>query len=74
MCYSLSPKINDMFDFIYVYQCTTLIANIFNYLLLKIIEIVYFEDTGRDKSNKISYANICMYILIEKYGQSRSNK
>jgi hypothetical protein len=72
----LSPsKINDMFDFIYVYQYTTLTANIFNYLLLQIIKIVYFENTIRDKSNNISYVNICIYyILVEKYGQSKSNK
>jgi hypothetical protein len=61
------------FDFVYVYQCTILIANIFNYLL-KIIKIVYFKNTRRDKSNNISYANICMYILVEKYGQSWSNE
>ena len=60
--YSLRPKINDLFDFVYAYQCTTVIANIFNYLLLKIIKIVYFENTRRDKSNKISYANIYKYI------------
>jgi hypothetical protein len=54
-----------MFDFNYVYQCITLIANIFNYLLLKIIQVVYFENTRRNKSN-ISYVNICMYMLVEK--------
>jgi hypothetical protein len=61
-----------MFDHIYVYQCTILNINIFSYLLLKVIKIVYFENTSVDKSNNISYANICMYILIEKNDQSRS--
>jgi hypothetical protein len=64
--YSLCPKINDLFDHWHVCQCTTLIVNIFNYLLLKIIKMIYFESTRRDKSNNISYANICMYILVEK--------
>jgi hypothetical protein len=43
-----------------------LIINIFNSLILKILKIIYFENTRRDKSNKISYANIFMYILVEK--------
>jgi hypothetical protein len=59
------PKINDLFDYVYVYQCTTLIVNILSYSLLKIIKIVYLKNTSRDKSN-ISYANICMYTLVEK--------
>jgi VanZ family protein len=63
-----------MFDFVYAYKCTILIANIFNYLLLKIMKIIYFENTRRDKSNNISYTNICMYTLVEKYSQSRSNE
>jgi hypothetical protein len=41
--YKYYPKINDLFDFVYVFHFTTLIANIFNYLLLKIIQNVYFE-------------------------------
>jgi hypothetical protein len=72
--YSLCPKINDLFDFVFVYEYTTLIANIFNYLLLIIIKIVYFENIRRDKSNNISDANICMYILVEKYRQSKLNE
>jgi hypothetical protein len=39
------------------------------YILLK---IVYFENTYRDKSNNISFDNIYMYILVEKYGQNKS--
>jgi hypothetical protein len=62
-----------MFDHVYVYKCVTLIVNIFSYLLLEIIKIVYFENTRRDKSNNISYADICMYITVEKYDQSMSN-
>jgi hypothetical protein len=34
---------------IHICQCTTLNINIFNYLLLKIMKIVYFESTHRDK-------------------------
>jgi hypothetical protein len=63
--YSLCFKINDMFDHWHVCQYTTLIVYISNYLLLKIIKMIYFECTRRDNSN-ISYANICMYILVEK--------
>jgi hypothetical protein len=36
--------------------------------------MVYFESTRRDKSNNISFINIYMYILIGKYGQSRSHE
>jgi VanZ family protein len=48
-----------------------LIINIFNYLLLKIIKIVYFKSTRRDKLNNISLL-IFTCTLVEKYGQSRS--
>jgi hypothetical protein len=34
--------------------------------------MLYFESTRRDKSNNIPYANICIYILVEKYGQMNS--
>jgi hypothetical protein len=37
-----------------------------------ILKIIYFKNTYRDKSNNISFVNICMYILIEKYGQNRA--
>jgi hypothetical protein len=37
-----------MFDQPHVCQCTILIINIFNYILLKNIKIVYFENTHRD--------------------------
>jgi hypothetical protein len=47
------------------------IIYIFNYLLLKIIKNLYFENTRRDKS-KISFVNIYMYILVKIYDQSRS--
>jgi hypothetical protein len=40
--------------------------------IIKIIQMVYFENTHRDKSNNISCTNICMYISKEKYGQSKS--
>jgi hypothetical protein len=78
ICYleKCSPclRINDLFDYIHVCQCTTLIINTFNYLLLKItIKIVYFESTCRNKSN-ISFSSIYMYMLVEKYGQSESNE
>jgi hypothetical protein len=63
--YSLRPKINNLFDHHHVCQCTTLIVNIFNYLLLKIIKAVYFESIRRDKSN-ISFDNIYMYISVKK--------
>jgi hypothetical protein len=72
LSYPIRPKINDMFDHVYFYQCTSLIVNIFSYLL--VLKIIYFENTRRDISNNISYANIYMYILVEKYGQSRSNE
>jgi hypothetical protein len=58
-----------MFDHIYVCRYTTWIINIFGYILLR---IVYFENIHRDKSNNISYTNICMSILEEKYGQNIS--
>jgi hypothetical protein len=48
-----------------------IVSPIFNYLLLKIIKIINFENTRRDKSN-ISYDNIYLYTLVEKYGQNRS--
>jgi hypothetical protein len=41
-------------------------------LILKIIKIIYFKNTHRDNLNNISYINICMYILVEKYGQNRT--
>jgi hypothetical protein len=47
--YSLSPKINDMFDHLYSCQYTILIINIFNYILLTMIKIVDFENTHRGK-------------------------
>jgi hypothetical protein len=34
--YSFRPKINNIFDSLHIFQCTTLVINIFNYLLLKI--------------------------------------
>jgi hypothetical protein len=58
---SICPKINDIFDFIYVYKCTTLITDIFNYLLLKIMKIVYFENTRRDKSKSHMLIFSCIY-------------
>jgi hypothetical protein len=33
--------------------------------LFKIITIIYFENTHRDKSNNISYFNICIYKLVQ---------
>jgi hypothetical protein len=57
-----------MFDRLYYCQYTILIINNFNYLLLKIIKIVYFKSNRQDKLN-ISFINIYMYILVEKYGQ-----
>jgi hypothetical protein len=54
-----------MFDRLYYCQYTILIINNFNYLLLKIIKIVYFKSNRQDKLN-ISFINIYMYILVEK--------
>jgi hypothetical protein len=51
----------------HVCQCIILITNIFNCVLVKIIEIWYFENINRNKLN-ILYDNI--YILLEKYGQN----
>jgi hypothetical protein len=59
--------LNDMFASNKWHVClyTTLIVNISNYLLLKIIKMLYFKSTRWDISNNISYANIYMYILVE---------
>jgi hypothetical protein len=40
-----------------------LIINISNYLLLKIINNIYFENI-QDKLNKILCANICIYDIL----------
>jgi hypothetical protein len=62
----------DLFDHLHVCPCTILIINIFNYLLLlKIIKNIYFENIRRDKSINITYANIYMYILVEKSSQNK---
>jgi hypothetical protein len=47
-----------------------LIINIFNCLLVKNIEIWYFE-IHRNKSNKILYDNIDIYILLENTVKTR---
>jgi hypothetical protein len=65
--YSLCLKINNLFDHLNACQCTNLIINIFNYLLLKMTKFVYFKSTYRDKSNNISFVNI--YMLAKKYCQ-----
>jgi hypothetical protein len=44
--------------------------NIFGYVLLKIMKVLYFESIHRNKSN-ILYINIYLYILVIKYDQSR---
>jgi len=35
------------------------------------MKIWYFENTHRDKSNDILYEIIYLYMLVEKYGQSK---
>jgi len=35
------------------------------------IKIGYFENIHWDKSNNILHVNICIYILVKKYGQSK---
>jgi len=37
----------------------------------KIIKIWYFKNTHRDEFNDILYNIIYLYILVEKYGQSK---
>jgi hypothetical protein len=49
-------------------------THIFNYLLVKFIKIEYFENTHQSKSNKILYANIYIYKLLKKYGQSKMSE
>jgi hypothetical protein len=66
--YFICPKINDIFEHIHICQYITLIINIFNCLFLTIMKMIYFKNTPRDKSNNISYVDIYMYILVEKYG------
>jgi hypothetical protein len=51
-----------------------LITNIFISLLLKIIKIEYFENTHQNKSNKILYAYIYIYILLKNYSQGMINE
>jgi hypothetical protein len=51
-----------------------LIINIFNSLLVNIIKIGYFENTHQNKSNKILYAYIYIYIFLKNYGQSMINE
>jgi len=41
------------------------------YILEKIMKILYFENTHRDKSNDILYDIIYLCILVEKYGQCK---
>jgi len=55
----------------YVCQCIILSLNILNNILEKIMKIWYFENTHRDKSNDILYDIIYLYILVEKYDQSK---
>jgi hypothetical protein len=45
-------------------------TNIFIYLLQKIMTILYFKNTRRDKLN-ILYTNIYFYTLVGNYNQSR---
>jgi hypothetical protein len=58
------------FRFLYICQCTTLMTNIFIYLLQKIMTILYFKNIRRDKLN-ILYTNIYFYTLVGNYDQSR---
>jgi hypothetical protein len=57
--YSLYSKIHDLFDHCHVCQCTTLIVNIINHILLKIIKILYFESTRWDKYFKLLSISMC---------------
>jgi hypothetical protein len=58
----------------HICQYIILITNIFNSLLVKIMEIWYFKNIHRNKSNKILYDNIYIYILLKKYGQNKTYK
>ena len=67
----LSPSFNTWHSWhYYTCQCIILSLNILNNILEKIMKIWYFENT-RDKSNGILYDIIYLYILVEKYGQSK---
>jgi len=55
----------------YVYQCIILSLNILSNISEKIMKIWYFENIHQDESNDILYDIIHLYILVEKYGQSK---
>jgi hypothetical protein len=63
--YSLRPKINDLFNHLYVYQCLTTIVNIFSFLLLRIVKVLYFEITHRWQTTIFPH-NISQLIAQEK--------
>jgi hypothetical protein len=41
-----------------------------NYIIVKNIRIWYFENTHRDESNNILYANIYFYLSVKNYSQN----
>jgi hypothetical protein len=71
---TLSTNNNNLFDYLYLYicRCINFDYQYFQLFIIKIYKIIYFENTNQDKSNNISYANFCIYILEEKYSQIRT--
>jgi len=69
--YFLRPTIHVSVDSITHVKCIILSLNILNDILEKIMKIWYFENTHRDEFNYVLYDIIYLYILVEKYSQSK---